>query len=90
MQHTQTSLGLGQGKEVLLVPLALALALGYRCASPGYLVWCRGLPLLQTVSQSLGADVSRLSVSVSPREALLPHVKMHEHSQVRASASNCM
>lgn len=61
-----------------------------RCASPGYLVWCRGLPLLQTVSQSLGADVSRLSVSVSPPEALLPHVKMHEHSQVRASASNCM
>lgn len=65
-------------------------AQGHRFASPGQLTWCRGLPLLQRVSQPLGTDISRVGVSVSPCEAILPCMKMHKYSWVSASDSDSM
>lgn len=90
MQHMQTLLGLRQGAGVLPVPRAPPPAQGHRFASPGQLTWCRGLPLLQRVSQPLGTDISRVGVSVSPCEAILPCMKMHKYSWVSASDSDSM
>ena len=88
MQHTQMLLRLRLGAGVLPVPRALPLAQGHRFASPGRLTWCRGLPLPQRVSQPLGTDISRVGVSISPCEAILPCMKMHKYSWVRASDSD--